>query len=153
MLMSGGSGPCRSAVSPDSHCRDTPPLPQAMGEGSYSGSYGGSHPQHGPSHGPGVEHGHMSDGRGTADMGRQAATPSELMEGHDPQLHFDLDQMLDVHHETNLGPGGSMDSRMLSRWADHCQGAKALWRKHHQRLSDRNVLITRPRSCTWPSGN
>ena len=61
----------------------------------------------------------LSDTRGAPDMGRQhaGATPSELMDnGPAPQLHFDLDQMLDVHQEaTGLGHGGPMDARVLHR--------------------------------------
>ena len=80
------------------------PALQALGEG-----YGGGF-VHGGSQGLGTEQ--LSDARPA-----HGATPSELMDdGPDPQMHFDLDQMLDVHQETGLGQAGAMDARMLHRW-------------------------------------
>ena len=83
---------------------------QALSDG-----YGGSYPQGGPSHS--MEQEQLSEGMARGgDMGRQAATPSELMAGgHEPQLHFDLDQMLDVHREAGLSRQASLEGRLLPR--------------------------------------
>ena len=56
--------------------------------------------------------------REAGDIGRRPAT--ELMDGgHEPQLHFDLDQMLGVDQENGLPQSGGMDirdHRMMHRY-------------------------------------